>query len=336
MAGVEAVIRNDYFQFALILLCSIIIALIVRFIIKKFEQKFFKKRRTIFVLSLSSLILLIGLYLALKSLSVLDPHYLLVDGIFFVVLVLIITLVVTRIINILISNLLTVRKRFEKIPQLFSKIVSIILFLIAISIILAYFKIEITPLIATLGIGALAIGLALQSTLANFFAGLHIVSDRPINIGDFIELEGDIAGYVEDIGWRSTRIETIKNTVVVVPNAKLAESIIINDSMPQREMAVFVDCGVAYESNLEKVEKVTVDVAKKIQQTAPGAVKDFEPFIRYRQFGDSNIDFRVILRVEQPVDKYVVTHEFIKALKKRYDKEKIEISWPIRKIYQRG
>ncbi len=201
--------------------------------------------------------------------------------------------------------------------------------------ILSYFKIEITPLVATLGIGGLAVGLALQNTLSNFFAGLYMVADKPITVGDFIELpDADISGYVEDIGWRSTRIKTLPNTVVIVPNSKLAENIIVNDSLPEHEMAALVQCGVAYGSDLKKVEKATIDVARKIQKTVPGAVKTFEPFIRYHTFGDSNINFTIILRVEKFVDKYLVTHEFIKALKERYDKEGIEISWPVRKIYQ--
>jgi len=94
-----------------------------------------------------------------------------------------------------------------------------------------------------------------------------------------------------------------------------------------------VQCGVSYKSDLGKVEKVTIDVAKKIQEKIPGAVKTFEPFIRYHTFGDSNINFSIILRVEEPVARYLIIHEFIKALKARYDKEGIEISWPVRKIY---
>jgi small-conductance mechanosensitive channel len=94
-----------------------------------------------------------------------------------------------------------------------------------------------------------------------------------------------------------------------------------------------VPCGVAYESDLKKVEKVTLEVAREIQKTTPGAVKDFEPLFRYKEFGDSNIHFITILRIEKPMDRFMVRNEFIKALKERYDKEKIEISWPIRKIY---
>ena len=152
-------------------------------------------------------------------------------------------------------------------------------------------------------------------------------------IGDFIEMEGGVSGFVEDIGWRSTRIRTLPNTMIVVPNSKIASTIITNDSLPVPEMGIVIQCGVAYTSDLEKVEKVTIDAARKIQKTVKGAVKDFEPFIRYHTFGDSNINFSIILRVESFVDRYLVTHELIKSLKKRYDKEAIEISWPVRKVY---
>lgn len=164
---------------------------------------------------------------------------------------------------------------------------------------------------------------------------MHIISDKPIDIGDFIELpDANISGYVEDIGWRSTKIKTLPNQIVIVPNSALAERIIVNNSLPEVEMSALVQVGVAYESDLKKVEEVTIEVARAIQKTIPGAVKTFDPFIIYHTFGDSNINFSVILRVEKFVDKYIVIHEFIKALKERYDKEGIEISYPARKIYR--
>jgi small-conductance mechanosensitive channel len=98
-------------------------------------------------------------------------------------------------------------------------------------------------------------------------------------------------------------------------------------------MSIWVPCGVSYESDLKKVEKVTLEVAKKIQQNIDGSVKDFEPAFRFKDFGDSNINFIAILRVNDPMKRFSVRNEFIKALKDRFDKEGIEISWPIRKIY---
>jgi len=341
MVALETLLQNEYFHFLLILAGSIVFAMIFHFFAKNYMQKITEKTKTdiddiifkIITKPLYLFIILIGLYLALKSLSLLNPYAFLIGRTFFFIFVLLLSVTASRTLSVLISRWFKVHKRFEKTPQLISKVVSIITYLIAILIILNHFEIEVTPLVATLGLGGLAVGLALQNTLSNFFAGLHIITDRPINVGDFIELEGDISGYVEDIGWRSTRLRTLPNTIVIVPNSKLAESTIVNDSLPEQEMAALMQCGVSYESDLEKVEKVTTEVARKIQKTVPGAVKSFEPFIRYHTFGDSNINFTVILRVEKFVDKYLVIHEFIKALKERYDKEKIEISWPVRKVY---
>jgi len=333
--------ENEYFQFLLIIIGSIIFAKIFNLIVTKYIKKITEKTRTdiddilmkVIRKPLYIFIILVGFYFGLKSLSFLAPYSLWINRMFFIISALLLSLIIARILSVLVSRWLKVQKEFERTPRLISTVVSIVIYLIAFLMILRYLNVEITPLVATLGLGGLAVGLALQNTLSNFFAGVHIISDRPINVGDYIEMEGNIAGYVEDIGWRSTRIRTLPNTIVIVPNSKIAESVITNNYMPVQEMSIVLQCGVAYGSDLEKVEKVTVDVARKIQQTVPGAVKTFEPFIRYHTFGDSNINFSIILRVEEFVARYLVTHEFVKALKARYDKENIEISWPVRKIY---
>ncbi len=333
--------ENEYFQFLLIVIGAIILAKILRFVIRQYFKRIARKTKTeiddmilrIIKKPLCIYVVIIGLYFGLRSLSVLTPYSLWINRIFFIISALLLSLIIARILSVLVSRWLKVQKEFERTPRLISTVVSIVIYLIAFLMILRYLNIEITPLVATLGLGGLAVGLALQNTLANFFAGVHIISDRPINVGDYIEMEGNIAGYVEDIGWRSTRIRTLPNTIVIVPNSRIAESVITNNYMPVQEMSIVLQCGVAYGSDLEKVEKVTVDVARKIQQTVPGAVKTFEPFIRYHTFGDSNINFSIILRVEEFVARYLVTHEFFKALKARYDKENIEISWPVRKVY---
>ena len=279
------------------------------------------------------IIFFIGTYTFLKSLNLLNEYYQLIDGTLFVIITLLSALLVSNIITILMLGYLKVNKGFERTPGLLNKTLSIVVFVIAIIIILGYFKLDITPMIAGVGLGAVVIGLALQSTLNNFFAGVHILSDRPIRVGDFIELDKDTCGIVEDIGWRSTRIRMLTDNLLIIPNGKLAEQNIINYSMPKQDFSIWVPCGVAYESDLKKVEKVTLEVAREIQQTAKGAVKDFEPVFRYREFADSNINFIAILRIEEPMARFVVRNEFIKALKERFDNESIEISWPIRKIY---
>ena len=257
-----------------------------------------------------------------------------IAGIFFVVYILIATHTIGKIIALLVTRWLKVQKKYEKTPKLLNGIITTIIYLIALLMILSHFNVEISPLVAALGLGGLAIGLALQPTLTSLFAGIHIISDKPLQVGDYIELENQkIKGHVEDIGWRSTRLRSVgNNNIITIPNSMLAESIIINDSMPKKDMSLIVQCGVSYESDLEKVEKVSKDVAKKVIKKVEGTIKDYNPLVRFHTFGDSNIDFSIILRIKEYENQYLVRHEFIKALKARFDKEKIEISYPVRKM----
>lgn len=203
-------------------------------------------------------------------------------------------------------------------------------------IVLDRFKITITPFLASLGIGGLVVALALQDTLSNFFSGVYIFFDKPIRIGDYIMLESGQEGYVAQIGWRNTRIRMLPNNTVIVPNAKLVSGQITNFYLPETEMAVLVQVGVSYQSDLERVERVTIEVAKQVLQEVEGGVKEFEPFIRYHTFSDFSINFTVILRAREYVNKYLIVHEFIKRLHKRYQQEGIEIPFPIRTVYMKN
>jgi len=202
-----------------------------------------------------------------------------------------------------------------------------------ILIIINSLGISITPILATLGIGGLAVALALQETLTNLFSGFHITVARQIKIGDYIKLDSDEEGYVIDINWRTTKIRMLPNNVVLIPNEKLTKAIVTNYYLPEKEMAVLVNLGVHYNSDLKKVEAVTCEVAKEIMKTVPGGVPGFEPFIRYNTFGDSSIGFTVILRAKEFVDQYLIKHEFIKKLHEEYKKEGITIPYPIRTIH---
>ncbi|MDP8265762.1 MAG: mechanosensitive ion channel family protein [Candidatus Aceula meridiana] len=199
-------------------------------------------------------------------------------------------------------------------------------------ILLDSFGVSITPIIASLGIGSLAVALALQPTLENFFSGIQLVVDKPIKVGHFVKLESGEEGYVHRIGWRSTWIRMLPNNMVVIPNKSLVSSRVTNYYYPEKEMAVLVQVGVHYESDLEHVEKVTIEVGKETMKEVTGGVPEFEPFTRYHTFDDFSINFTVILRAKEFVDNYLIKHEFIKRLHNRYAKEGINIPYPIRAI----
>ena len=192
--------------------------------------------------------------------------------------------------------------------------------------------VSITPIIASLGLGSLSVGLALQETLTNFFSGVYISLDKPIRVGDYVKLDSGEEGYVEEIGWRSTRIRTPPNNMVIVPNQKLTSSIVTNYYLPSRETAVLVEVGAHYESDLEKVERVTIEVAREIMKKVAGAVSTFGPLIRYHKFDSSSINFTVVLRGKGFEDQPLIKHEFVKALHVRYKKEGIVIPYPIQTV----
>ena len=199
-------------------------------------------------------------------------------------------------------------------------------------ILLDSFGVSITPVLASLGVGSLAVALALQPTLENFFSGIQLIVDKPIKVGHFVKLDSGEEGYIHKIGWRSTWVRMLVNNVVVIPNKMMVNAKVTNYYYPQKELAVLVQVGVHYESDLEHVERVTIEVGKETLNAVDGGVKDFDPFIRYHTFSDFSINFSVILRAKEFVDNYLIKHEFIKRLHKRYAREGINIPYPIRAV----
>ena len=215
-------------------------------------------------------------------------------------------------------------------------IVNVIVMAFGLLIIFQTVGIKITPLLTALGIGGLAVALALQDTLANFFSGVQILASRQIRIGDYIHLDGGQEGFVHDIGWRSATMKMLNNNMIIVPNTKLAQAIVINYSLEERDFAVRMTIGVAYDSDLEKVERVTIETAKAVAQQIEGAEKSFDPQVRFHTFADSSIQFNVVLRYHDYGAQFLAQHELVKALHKRYQQEGIEVPFPIRTIYTRG
>jgi small-conductance mechanosensitive channel len=208
---------------------------------------------------------------------------------------------------------------------------------VGILVILQTLGISITPIITALGVGGLAVALALQDTLANLFAGIHILVSRQMRPGDYVKLASGEEGYVVDVTWRQTTIRQLPNNIIIVPNAQIASTITTNYHLPEEELSVLVQVGVDYDSDLDHVERVTIDVAREVLRDVEGGVVSFEPFIRYHTFNDSSIDFSVILRAKEFVNQYLLKHEFVKRLHKRYQDEGIVIPFPIRTLdYKQG
>jgi small-conductance mechanosensitive channel len=221
------------------------------------------------------------------------------------------------------------------VSSLTRNVVWVLIAVLGLLVILNGLGLSITPMLTALGVGGLAVALALQEPVANFFAGLFITLAGQIRVGDYVKLDSGQEGYVVDFSWRSTRLRTLANNLIVVPNAKLAQAIVVNHHLPSQDLAVLVDVGVDYASDLRHVERVVMEVGREVMAQVPGGVPAFEPFIRYHTFGDSSINFTVILRAREFVDQYLIKHEFVKRLHTRFNQEGIVIPFPIRTIAYR-
>jgi small-conductance mechanosensitive channel len=215
--------------------------------------------------------------------------------------------------------------------SLTQNIARIVIFGIGILIILNFLGISITPILATLGVGGLAVALALQDTLSNLFAGFLITINKQVKPGDYVKLESGIEGHVTDINWRTTKIKLLNSNIALVPNAKLAQAVIINFDLPNKELGVTIIMGVHYNSDLEKVEKVTKEVALEVLRNIAD-IHDAEPVVVFTDLGPYSINMSVNLRAKQFTDQFRVKHEFIKRIKARYTKENIVIPYPVAAI----
>lgn len=197
-------------------------------------------------------------------------------------------------------------------------------------VLLSSFGIAITPILTALGVGGLAVALALQDTLSNLFAGMHLLADKPIRVGDYVKISTEnVEGFVVDVGWRSTRVRLLQNNVVIVPNSKVAQSVITNYEMPEPRMSLLMKISVSYATNPDHVETVLVEEASAAVGEVPGLLGEPKPFVRFIPgFGDYSLDFTLICQVATFVDQFSVQHELRKRILRRFRAENIDIPFP--------
>ncbi|MGI5460016.1 mechanosensitive ion channel family protein [Streptomyces sp. CA-249302] len=255
-----------------------------------------------------------------------------VNQVLTVVLIFVVTVTAARVIAGLVRAVTTSRSGVAGSATIFVNITRVLVLAIGFLVVLQTLGISIAPLLTALGVGGLAVALALQDTLANLFAGIHILASKTVQPGDYIRLSSGEEGYVEDINWRQTTVRALSNNLVVIPNGQLAKTNMTNFMRPEQQLTILVQVGVAYDSDLEQVERVTMEVIAEVMTEVTGAVPDHEPAIRFHTFGDSRIGFTVILGVGEFSDQFRIKHEFVKALHKRYREEGIRIPAPARTV----
>jgi small-conductance mechanosensitive channel len=224
------------------------------------------------------------------------------------------------------QSALPVTSLTENLARLLVATVGILILLNAVGV-------EITPILAGLGVGGLAVALALQNTLSNLFAGFYVSVAGQIRVGDYIKLNSGEEGFVTDITWRSTVIRALANNLIIVPNSKLAEAVVTNYHLPEKRMSLSIPVGVSYDSDPDHVERVLLEVAQSAAQEIPGLLAEPAPVVRFIPgFGDSSLNFTLICQVAEFTDQYVVQHELRKRILKQFRQEGIEIPYPMRTI----
>ena len=209
--------------------------------------------------------------------------------------------------------------------------------LLGIVVLLRALGLEITPILTALGVGGLAVALALQDTLSNLFAGFYVAIARQIRLGDYIKLNTGEEGYVTDIAWRSTTIRGLGNNLIIIPNAKLAQAIVTNYYLPEKRMGASVQVSVSYDCDPEHVQQVLLEVAMQGAKEIPGMMGDPPPGVTLDPgFGDSSLGFTLGFQVAEFAQQYGVRHELRMRILKRFHEEGISIPYPARTVYMRS
>ena len=279
---------------------------------------------------------LAALSLALRGVEIAEPFGLYVSKFLIIILIASITHAAAKLIVGLLD--LWSKNQGGGFPSttMFINFVWVTVYIIGILVILDALDISITPMLTALGIGGLAVSLALKDTLTDVFAGLHILLSKKVQPGDFVILDSGEMGYIQNITWRNTKMLERTNNIINIPNTKLSNAIIKNYDSGDSSFSVKIPVGVGYDSDLDEVERVVMEVANDLHQSMDEMNKEAKPAFKFRGFGQSSIDFIVYFRGNKYGDQNPIIHEFVKKLHKRFNEEGIEIPFPMRTVIQRS
>jgi small-conductance mechanosensitive channel len=223
------------------------------------------------------------------------------------------------------------------VTTLSQNLAQLLVVLLGILVLLHNLGLEIAPVLGALGVGGLAVALALQDTLSNLFAGFYIAVARQIRLGDYIKLNSGEEGYVTDITWRSTAMRSLGSNMIIVPNAKLSQAIVTNYYLPETRLSASLQVSVPYDSDEEHVERVLLDVMRQAAAEVPGLLMDPAPSVTLDPgFGESALGFTVGFSVAEFAKQFGVRHELRKRILRRFREEGIQFPYPTRTVYVSG
>jgi small-conductance mechanosensitive channel len=323
---------------------SLILARLVAALLRRIVQRFFHQTTTelddivadALRTPLIFAIVTFGLYLGARTISELDDQRDIIDRIYVASTIALLFIAIRSVVLGFVgwfAGRADAAQIFDtRTLPMVTRVINIVLFIVGALVVLDTVGIAINPLLTGLGLGGLAVALALSPLLSNVFASSFLISDASIRSGDFIEIEGGPSGWVEDIGWRATRIRTFSNNIVIIPNASLAESTVTNFDTEGEPVDASVTCGVAYEEDLARVEEVCLEVLREVRDSSEFTVKEQDPVFLFQSFGDSNIDFLMKVRANDRRNLGRVAHLMVKGIHARLNAEGITINYPARRV----
>lgn len=242
---------------------------------------------------------------------------------------------VVRAIRVVLEETGRRRQRFLPATRVGGRLIAVILYVAVFLTVMQQYGLAITPLLTGLGIAGLAAALALQDTLGNFFAGISIQTGQAVQPGHFVRLEAEkLEGYVEQVGWRTTRIRTLNGNTIVIPNAKLANSIVTDTYLPSPDQAVQLEFLVALDADPAKVMAILVEEAKAAAKTNPGIMKESAPAAQLAGIQEYALKFTIAFRVTEYVQQGQAQHEIRLRVLERFRTEGIRIPYPTRHLLE--
>lgn len=279
-------------------------------------------------------VFILAVHLALQSSEL--PHKVTTFGakLLLVLWIVSITLMCTRIAGNLVRDYGSQVSGALPVTSLSQNLAQLAVVLLGILVLLHNLGLAIAPILGALGVGGLAVALALQDTLSNLFAGFYIAVARQIRLGDYIKLNTGEEGYVTDITWRSTAIRTLNNNMVIIPNSKLSQAIVTNYYLPEQRMSTSLQVGVSYDADPDRVERLLLEIAVRAAAEVPGLLAEPEPSVAFDPgFGDSALGFTLNFHVVEFARQFGVRNQLRKRILIRFREEGIDMPYPTRTVH---
>jgi small-conductance mechanosensitive channel len=243
------------------------------------------------------------------------------------------TLTASRLLIVFIDHRLQQHASGQEVTTIVANAIRFVVSIPAVLVLLHVFDVNLAPALTALGVGGIAVSLALQGTLSDLFSGFYVSMAGMIHNGDYVKLDLGREGWVEDIRWRVTTLRTGANNLIIVPNSKLAGAVVENFSFPAKPFSVTIPIGVSYSTDIDHLEKVVLEEALASVGEVEGLLKDPQPVVRFNPgFGDSSLNFTLVVQVREYQHQFAITDHIRRRLFKRFQKEKIQIPFPVRTL----